>query len=147
MTARTRETVEAYLKQYGWKFNVLESGQIESGWQGNERLFPLYITSYDNWLALQVCPLENLNIDWENWPEVARYLLEWVDACHMVKVAIGPTGELGIGLDLMLKGLDFSIFAEALTVLGHYVEKLYDDLLSFFDSIGYSYCQSLDILT
>ncbi|MFW7379488.1 MAG: YbjN domain-containing protein [Oligoflexus sp.] len=147
MASSTRQIVEEYLTQYGWDYKTLSSDELASGWQGDEGLYPLHITIYDNWIGLQVRPFKSLSIDWDSWPEISRYLLEWNDGCHMVKLAIGPDGDVNISLDIILQGLSFEVFSDTLTVLGHYTEKLYDDLLSYFDSIGYSYCKSMDILT
>lgn len=147
MASSTRQIVEGFLTRYGWDYRTLDSWQLQSGWQGDEGLYPLHITIYDNWLGLQVRPFKSLAIEWESWPEIARYLLEWNDSSHMVKLAIGPTGDVNISLDIPLQNLSFEVFENTLTVLGHYTEKLYDDLLNYFDMIGYSYCKSLDILT
>jgi hypothetical protein len=147
MALSTSELVESYLNRYGWSYHLTDEKSLQTGWSGEEGVFPLKIVFYENWVGFQVRLFKKLAIDWESWPEISRYLLEWNDGCHMVRTAIGPKGDINLSLDLPTGALAFDLFAETLTVLGHYTERLYKDLLEHLDHVGYRYCKSLDILT
>ncbi len=143
-----KNLAESYLNTYGWNFRTQDCGSILTGWVGQEeQSFRLQIFFYDIWLSLQVKPLGDLKIDWESWPEISRFLLEFNDATHMAKVSLAHDGQILLSLDLFITGLSYQQFTEGLGVLAHYAEQLYDQLLAYFDQIGFRYCDSLNILT
>lgn len=147
MSASTRKLVSEYLSRYGWVFDSSKQGGIESGWQGESIYFSLSIDCYQHWIAFRVNPFPELNIDWESWPEIARYLLEWNDGSHVAKLSLDAAGIIQINADLLVDNLDFDAFSQTLGTISHYAERLYDDLLTFLDHVGFRYCESLNILT
>lgn len=147
MQSCPKNLAESYLHTYGWVYRKNENGSILTGWAGREeQSFRLHIEFYETWLGLQVKPLGDLKIDWESWPEIASFLLEFNDYTHMAKVSLGSDGHIYLSLDLFTASLSYQHFTEGLGVLAHYAEQLYDQLLAYFDQIGFRYCDSLNIL-
>ena len=140
------QSLESYLGKYGWDFVKKTEKRIITGWQGDNRSYPLTIETSDTWVSFKVKPFLNLNIDWDSWPEIAVQLMEINDSTSMVKLSIDPDGNIVLGLDVFLSDLNYDRFSEALGVVGHYTELLYDEFLTVLDNIGYRYCESLNIL-
>lgn len=147
MNPHTVKIVSGFLADYGWNFKETSSGQIQSGWEGRDCNFPLQIHCYDSWVGFQVGLFPTLKIDWESWPEISRFLLEWNDSSHMAKISIDADGVIQLSIDVLTHNINYGAFSHALSILGHYSEAFYDDFLTFLDSIGFRYCESLNILT
>ncbi len=146
MNRCSSEMLECYLRDYGWSFRSNGPQSWLTGWQGQDRSYPLTVHLNDTWLVLNVNPFLKLNIDWESWPEISRYLLELNADCHMVKIVINQNGDIGLVLELLASNLAYSDFSDALGVLGYYADYLYDEILSQFDRIGFQYAHALSFL-
>lgn len=138
--------LETYLRDYGWSFRNESENSWVTGWQGQDRSYPLTIDLNDTWVILSVTPFLKLNIDWDSWPEISRYLLELNHQCHMVKIVINDCGDIALILEILASNLAYNDFSDALGILGYYADFLYDEILSQFDRIGFQYAHALNFL-
>src|SRR5690606_7967438 len=125
MSHVSERLIESFLKQYGWSFHGTGQGRWVTGWQGEQQSFPLVIELTDTWLSLTVAPLMKLGVDWNNWPEVMRFLLELNYDCKFVKVGIDEFGDISLSMQIFVGGLNYDQFSDALGVVGHYAEKFF----------------------
>src|SRR5690348_13734872 len=94
------ETLEEYLKTYGWEYHPGQGSAFVTGWQGEKRAYPMKIILAETWILMQVKPLMRLGIDWDSWPELSRYLLELNNDCQLIKLVIDEFGELTLALQV-----------------------------------------------
>lgn len=147
MAHEVSQRVETYLRDYGWAFRRTTDSQWQTGFQGRERHFPLRITACDSWVSLYAHPFLKLRIDWEAWPEIARFALELNHACPLVKLVINDQGHIGMTLEILASQFDFEQFSDAVGIMGYYADYLYDEFLTYFDQIGFNYAAQLNLLT
>lgn len=147
MVRHVSQQLESYLYEYGWTFKQAAEGQWVTGFQGKERAYPLTLVASETWVTFQVHPFLKLSIDWECWPELARFLLELNHSCQMVKVVINDRGHIGLTLEVLSTKFDFEHFSDSLGILGYYADFLFDEILGFMDQIGFNYSLALNFLT
>ena len=147
MSRMTPELLESYLADYGWAFRTISPGHWVTGWQGQDRSYPLVVTLSDTWLSFLVKPFLRLEVDWENCPELSQFLLELNNTCHMVKLVIDDRGDVCLGLEVFANHIVFGNFADSLGVLGYYCDFLYDQIHGQIDQIGLAVDQEVKYLT
>ncbi len=146
MIQKTRKELENFLNQYGWQYRVESEDEIQTGWQGEHRSYPLRINVSQTWISFRVQPFLGVMIDWESWPEIASYVLGINDGTNMVKVSLDGQQKIVLGLEIFVEDLSFERVANVLGIMGYYAELIYEDILSFLDQVGFRYCESLNIL-
>lgn len=137
MAKLTAEVVELYIERYGWTFRRGGEGVWYSGWSGDHRSFPLTMKLTDTWLGFKVSPLFSLEIDWDCWPELSRFLLELNHECKLVKIGINARSEIAISFEFFSEEVTFDDFSDALGIIGHYAEILHEEISSWLNEIGY----------
>lgn len=147
MLEQVSQRLESFLTTYGWSFRRAGDGEWQTGFQGQERTYPMRISATDSWVSFQVHPFMKLQIDWESWPEIAPFFLEMNQACPLVKLAMHPDGHMGLTFEILANRFDYETFSDSLGILGHYADQLYDEILEFLDGIGFRYTTSLRLLT
>ena len=70
MTQCSSGVVESWLHQYGWAFRTMGENRWCTGWEGEERYYPLYLSLSDTWMTFRIQPFIKLNIDWESHPGI-----------------------------------------------------------------------------
>lgn len=146
MTQQIRKELAGFLQQYGWQFRLGPENEIQSGWQGEHRAYPLNIVIGETWISFRVEPFLAVEIDWESWPEIASYILEINDGTNMVKISLDDQKRIVMGLDIFVEDLCFERLANILGIIGYYADLIYEDILNLLDQVGFSYCESLNIL-
>ena len=146
MSHQLNHSLENFLGRYGWDYVKKNEQRLVTGWQGENRSYPLHIEVNETWISFKVQPFLKLDIDWDSWPEIAMHLMELNDGTSMVKLSIDSDGRIILNLDIFVDDLSFERFSNVLGVIGHYADSLYDDLLTVLDNVGYRYCESLNIL-
>jgi len=141
------ETLESYLNTYGWEYQLGRAQAFLTGWQGEKRSYPLTIRLTDTWIMLQVAPLMKLSVEWEASPELSRYLLELNHDCQMVKVSIDSDAQIVLSLQLFNIDCSYEQFSDAIGVIGHYAEFLYDEISGRLQDLGYISPPPLRLLT
>src|SRR5438309_2341804 len=100
MPQLTPEKLESYMRQYGWRFYADAPGHWLTGWQGEERLYPMNIRLSDSWLLLQVKPFVELPDASIASGELAAYLLQLNHDAHMVKLAMDDDQTIVLSMQL-----------------------------------------------
>ncbi len=143
----TGPLLENYLATYGWTYRSTGSQEWTTGFQGQDRSFPLRISLTETWISFQIEPYLGLEIDWESWPEIARCLLELNGRSSMVRLSLCDQGRIEMGLEVFNKQFCYESFCTCIGLLGFYADHFYDEILSRLDSIGFKYTESLKLLT
>lgn len=157
MNRCTSELLESFLVDYGWAFRREgESGsgvKVEgtslwkTGFRGEEHIFPLSIIMTETWISFVIQPFVPLSVDWESWPEISRLLLELNARATMAKFSISAEGRIELGIEVLNAGFTYESFTLTMGLLGYYADCYYDEILSGLDHLGYSYTESLNLLT
>lgn len=90
----------------------------------------------ETWLSFEVSPLLCLDIDWQEWPELSTLLLEINHTLHMVRISLNDEGEIILSTQLFCNQLSYDTFHDAVGVLGHYAEMLFQKLFDHAVEIG-----------
>jgi hypothetical protein len=137
MNRVTSDIIETYLKRYGWSYHADGQSCWMTGWQSEARAYPLIISLNDTFVSLTVAPLMKLGLEWDAWPEIMRYILDLNHDCRMVKLGIDEFGDLTLSLYAFSGRLTYEEFADALGVVGHYAERVFDEMYRHLDAIGF----------
>lgn len=147
MNPCTGPLLESYLASYGWTHRVIGNLEWLTGFQGQERSFPLRISLTETWVSFSIEPYLALRIDWDSWPEIARCLLELNGQSSMVRLSLDSKGQIDLNLEVLAQHFSYENFCTCMGLLGFYADQFYDEILGHLDSIGYSYTESLKLLT
>ncbi len=147
MVQQVSGQLESYLRDYGWSFRKMDDNHWVTGFQGKDRSYPLRLLVSDTWITFQIHPFLKLNVDWECWPELAKFLLELNHSSQMVKLVLNEKGHIGLTLEALASGLNYEAFSDCLGILGYYADYLFDEVLTFMDHIGFNYSLSMNFLT
>ena len=147
MIQKIRQELESYLCRYGWQYRIGSDDEVQTGWQGENRSYPLRIIVGSTWISFRVQPFLGLDIDWESWPEIATQVLEINDGTNMARLSIDEEGRLVLGMEIFTDDLNFTRLSNVLGIIGYYSDLIYEDILSVLDQAGFRYCESLNILT
>lgn len=137
MQRTSTETIEHFLDRYGWTYHGTSDRVWITGWQSDERSYPLTVSLSDTWILFQVKPLIKVSLDWDYLPELTRHILELNNDCHMVKFSIDEFGEIILSLQLFSSSLTYEDFSDALGIIGHYTDLAYESISKFFASAGF----------
>ena len=140
-------TIESYLIDYGWNFRRLTPEHWQTGFQGKERQFLLHIFLSETWVSLNIPIYLDLAIDWESWPEIAKYLLELNHGSSMLRLSLCDSGRISLSLEVFTAQLSYEIFCTSMGLMGFYADWFYDEILNRLDSLGYRYTDKLKLLT
>ena len=143
----TGSILEDFLNSYGWTYRALGNDEWRTGFQGQEQSYPLHIRLLDSWISFQITPYLGLEIDWDSWPEIARWLLELNGSSSLVRLSLSESGAIELGMEVLNTGFSYESFSTSMGILGFYADFFYDEILSRLDAIGYRYSDSLRLLT
>ncbi len=147
MSSLSSEVIEGFLRRYGWTYHADGHSCWVTGWQTEVRAYPLIIVLNDTFVSMTVAPLMKLGMDWDSWPELMRFILELNHDSRMVKVGIDEFGELTLSFYVFASRLTYTEFADALGVIGHYAERIYDEMHRQLDAIGFQWKRAPSFLT
>jgi hypothetical protein len=122
-------TLQTFLTQYGWSYVEPVSDRIVTGFQTDQRAYPLSIDWTDSWVKLQVEPLIYLDVCWEDWPEFLREISELNASCPLIKVGLNSEGQIFLSMELLRAHMSYGLFSDCLGIVGHHAEELYNHLL------------------
>lgn len=143
----TGPLLENFLATYGWSYRSTGQHEWTTGFQGQERSFPLRISMTETWISFQIEPYLGLDIDWESWPEISRCLLELNGRSSMVRLSLCDKGQIEMSLEVLNRQFCYEAFCTCIGLLGFYADQFYDEILARLDSIGFRYSESLKLLT
>lgn len=137
MQVCTPETLETYLRDYGWTFSAESERKWHSGWQGDGHAFPLEITMSDTWIRFDVRPFMTIDMTSPRVGEMSVFLLELSFDLHLVKLSLDPNGGLVLSAQTLSRGFDLETLSDLLGVLGYYADHLRKEIMQRFDMLGY----------
>jgi hypothetical protein len=139
----TSEQLEAYLSEYGWSYAQETCGSLRTGWQGEDRLFPLIIKLSSTCVSFEVRPLVDLDLDWSQWPELSRDLLELNSQTKLVKLAVSDAGDVSLSCQVLAAGFDFEMLSRILGIIGYYADEITRDILARLERYGYQFAPAM----
>lgn len=133
----TLDQLADYLEKYGWCYEKLSSQCLQSGWNGDERDYPLRIDFNETSVSFQIEPFIHMDIEWLQWPELSLFLLELNAESQMVKVAVNEKGDIILASQCLSEGFTYEAFSMVLGVIGFYADAFYDEIISCLEICGY----------
>lgn len=128
MTQLTPDLLETHLAQYGWTFESDGPNRWRTGFQGEQRFFPLSIKLSETCVSFEVKPLLDLEVDWQKSRALLRELLTLNARLQLVKLALHPDGDLVLACQVLTAGFDYEMLAHILGILGYYAEEVTPDI-------------------
>lgn len=125
----TSDDVVSFLERYGWTFHALGPNRWVSGWQSDKRSYPLSIELSATWVSFEVTPFMKLDIDWDSWPDIMRFLLELNHDSQMVSLGLDKDHQLVLQTQLLTESLTYEAFADTISLIGFYAESIYDAII------------------
>lgn len=124
MSQLTSDVLESLLTEYGWTFESVADNHWSTGFQGEQRLFPLTIRLSETCVSFEVRPLVEAPLDAGQWPELSRDLLELNERMQLAKVAVTSHGEVSLSCQVLVAGFDFEMLTRILGILGYYADEI-----------------------
>ena len=124
MSTLTAEELEAYLTDYGWYFHTVGKNAWSTGFQGDQRVYPMTIRLSATCVSFEIRPLLDLDLDLRRTPTLVREFLELNHKLQMVKLTLTESGELSMACQLLTLGFDFEILACILGILAYYADEI-----------------------
>ena len=140
------QLLDSFLEQYDWISKRDREDRWLTGWEGEDRSYPLAIQLSDTWISFQVSPFLKLGLDWESWPEISHFLLELNHLSHMAKLSIDSQGDIHLSLEVFTSSIDYDKFCDTLGVLAYYADFFYNEILNKMDHVGFRYSEALNFL-
>ncbi len=141
------DDITAFLSRYGWHFHEIGARRWATGWQGDKRAYPLTVELCDTWVSFEVVPFMKLDIDWDSWPDVMRFILELNYSAQMVSLGLNQDRQLILQTQILTENLTYETFADTLSLVGYYAESLYDSIMERIFSCGVLYDHGNRLLT
>lgn len=120
----TSDTLESLLTEYGWTFEAKGGNTWMTGFQGEQRLYPLQIRLTQTCVSFEVKPLVDLTMELGRWPDLSRELLELNARMQIVKVGVTEDGELTLACQVLSTGFDFEMLTRILGIIGYYADEV-----------------------
>lgn len=120
----TSDTLESLLTEYGWTFEAKGGNIWTTGFQGEQRLYPLQIRLTQTCVSFEVRPLVDLTVELGRWPDLSRDLLELNSRMQIVKVGVTEDGELTLACQVLSTGFDFEMLTRILGIIGYYADEV-----------------------
>ncbi len=133
----TADKLETMLTEYGWTFETVGSNAWQTGFQGEQRLFPLRIRLTPTCVSFEVRPLIDLSLDAVSCPALSRGLLELNDRMQLVKVAVTEGGEVSLACQVLAAGFDFDMLARILGIIGYYADEIAPEIYQRLAAFGF----------
>ncbi len=143
----TSELLESYLLKYGWAFDCVGTGLWKTAFQGEDREFPVSIIMTENLISFIIQPFIELSIDWDNWPEISKLLLDVNSRMTLAKFAVGADDRMELSIEVLKNGIDYDSLELILGLLTYYADLHHEGILGDLDLIGYRHTESLSLPT
>ena len=136
MSQLTPDALESLLTEYGWSFETAGDNVWSTGFQGEQRLYPLTIKLTSTCVSFEVRPLIDSTLEVTHWPELSRELLELNARMQLVKVGLAG-GEVCLSCQVLAAGFDFDMLTRVLGIIGYYADEVAPDIASRIVETGY----------
>jgi len=136
MKVCTPEQLEGYLKAYGWTFTRDGDALWHSGWQGEERSYPLEISMSETWIRFEVVPFLAADPRAKRLTEFMAWLLELNHELHIVKLSMLGDGAIVISAHVLASGFTYDDLNDILGILGYYADVLDEKIHEKMKQLG-----------
>jgi hypothetical protein len=120
----TSETIQTFLTQYSWEYEVLEDNLLVTGFRGKANAFRIFVQVVDTWVILMIVPFvprPTTECQARFWPFLLRLNYEM----NLAKVGCDPEGDVMLSVEMRSPDLCFADFQEGLNVLSYYADVCY----------------------
>ena len=136
MTLLTSDQLELMLTDYGWTFEALGDNTWVTGFQGEQKTFPLFIQLSATCVSFEVRPLVDLVIEATRYPNLTRHLLELNDRLQLVKIAVNKEGEVTMSAQLLSSGFTEDSLYRVLGIIGYYADEVAPEIYHRVAKVG-----------
>jgi len=137
MPQLTSDRLEDLLTEYGWTFESTGENAWRTGFQGEQRLFPLCIRLTQTCISFEVRPLIDLVLDGVSSPLLSREMLELNDSLQLVKLAVSDLGEVSLVCQVLANGFNSDMLGRILGILGYYADEVAPEIYQRLADIGF----------
>ncbi len=138
MSVCSDKQIEVYLQRYGWTYESLGHNRWVTGWSNHDRTYNLSVTLSDTFVCFEVSPLLDIDIVWEQWPEVLKGLHELNDRCQFVKLLITDQGKVFLSAHSLRAGFDFDQLKTIIGIIAYYADSLYEEVIDLLRNAGFN---------
>ena len=133
----TSDRLETLLTEYGWSFESTGDNAWLTGFQGEQRLFPLAIKLTQTCVSFEVRPLIDLVLDGASCPVLSREMLELNDRLQLVKLAVSERGEVSLVCQVLASGFTGEMLSRILGILGYYADEVAPEIYHRLAAVGF----------
>lgn len=137
MSELTADRLESMLQEYGWTFEPAGENTWRTGFQGEQRLYPLAIRLTQTCISFEVRPLIDLTLDAVHSPVLSRELLELNEKLQLAKVAVNEGGEVSLSCQVLVSGFDAEKLGRVLGILGYYADEVAPEIYHRLAAYGF----------
>jgi len=137
MSQLTADRLETMLTEYGWTFESTGDNSWRTGFQGEQRLYPLMIQLTSTCVSFEVRPLIDLTLDSVRCPVLSRDLLELNARMQVVKVAVSEGGEVSLSCQVLASGFDSEMLSRILGIIGYYADEVAPEIYHRMAAYGF----------
>ena len=120
----TLETIQTFLKQYGWESESPEAGLVVTEFRGKTGVFRLFVQLVRDWVILVIVPFVPKPLQGCE----TRFLQALIRAnyeMNLVKIGIDNEGDVALTVELPNSDPTYKNFALALDALSTYADLYY----------------------
>jgi hypothetical protein len=131
------ESLEAFLREGGWKFVRLTPDTWRIRFRRSTRTFPILVRlDPDGWLVLAIVPYFSSPEDAEVAQALYERLLQLNQVLFLAKFSIDDDLDVVLSVEYPTSELDRSELRDALDALGYYADLHFEELVAIASSDG-----------
>lgn len=138
----TQETIQTFLKQYGWESESPEADLEVTEFRGKTGVFRLFIQLMQDWVILVIVPFVPRPIQGCE-TKFIKVLVRANYEMNMVKIGIDNQGDVALSVELPTSDTSYKTFALALDALSTYADLYYLPLANLATDPNYHLPQEL----
>ncbi len=123
------ETIDRFFTRYGWRVERLSDEVWRTAFRGDVAVYPLFVKLTPEFVYLTIVPFV-VAPRAEARERVYWALLRFNREMALAKFALDEDGDVLLTVELSTTGLDYPLFEEALTLLTHYADLAYREVLN-----------------
>lgn len=134
MAESMMDTLQEYMKQYGWTFEAVDADTLISGFQDDSgAVYPLVVSLHRDLVSLQVA-FKITEDSLVNDAKTLRSMLRLNCIWPLAKIGIDDVGGVVVAEDLPQDALNYQAFALALDILAETAQMFADEFSSLMVS-------------
>jgi hypothetical protein len=120
--------IARFFRRYGWAFDHLDDETFRTSFRGKNAAFVVLVRVTEHWVVFTVNPFVKTP-DAGFGPVALRLLATANHHESIVKLGIDDDDDAFVNVELPVEGLNYEVFAAALTSLSHAADRLIVPLL------------------